>query len=477
MSTLTIVGLGPADLDRTPGHVRALLEDESVAVILRTREHPAAETLAGLRGVTTCDDLYDVHEDFDTLYRAISDRVIASATAGPTVYAVPGSPLVGERSVGLLRTAADEAGLATEVLPAESFIDVVCAAARIDPLFDGVRVLDGRDMPRIMWLDCPTIIGHVDLPVVLADVKARLQAILPSDTEVGLATDLGSATGSLEWVALDDLDIQRAGYRVSLVVPAIEAGLLGAVEVVRRLREECPWDRNQTHHSITHNLVEEAYELAEALSALSTDAPGGEVDYGAYADVEEELGDVLFQVLFHATMGEEASAVTLDGIGAVLRAKLVRRHPHVFGDVAVSSADEVVANWDVIKAGEKQRESRLDGVASGMPPLARAHKIQERAARAGFDWSALQPVRDKLDEELSELDESDAEHERLHELGDVLFTVINLARHLDVDPALALRRTTARFEERFRSMEQLADLDGLSLEELDALWERVKRSE
>ena len=146
-----------------------------------------------------------------------------------------------------MRTAADEAGLATEVFVAESFIDVVCAAARIDPLFDGVRVLDGRDMPRILWLDCPTIIGHVDLPVVLADVKARLEAILPSDTEVGPATDLGWATGSLEWVALDDLDIQRAGYRVSLVVPAIGAGLLGAVEVVRRLREECPWDREQTH--------------------------------------------------------------------------------------------------------------------------------------------------------------------------------------------------------------------------------------
>lgn len=477
MSRLTIVGLGPGDLDRTPDHIRALLEDGSVSVILRTREHPAAESLAALRTVVTCDDLYEAHESFDALYEAVTDRVIGSASESDTVYAVPGSPLVGERSVSLIREAAVGAGIPLDVIPAESFIDAVCAAAGIDPLFDGLRVLDGRDLPHVLWLDTPAIIGHVDLPVVLADVKARLGAILPPDTPIGVASDLGSATGSMEWMALDDIDVERAGYRVSLVLAEVEAGLRGAVEVVRHLRDQCPWDREQTHHSITHNLVEEAYELAEALSALPPDAPGGAADFGAYADVEEELGDVLFQVLFHATMGEETGAVTLDGLAEVLRSKLVRRHPHVFGDVDVDTPAEVVANWDVIKAAEKQRDSGLDGVAAGMPPLARAHKIQERAARAGFDWASLQPVRAKLDEELRELDGSQSDEDRLHELGDVLFTVINLARHLDVDPALALRRTTARFERRFRAMEQLADLDGLSLDALDALWERVKESE
>ncbi len=477
MSRLTIVGLGPGDLDRTPPHVRALLDDASVAVILRTREHPAAESLAALRSVVTCDDLYEAHESFDVLYAAVAERVIESALVTDTIYAVPGSPLVGERSVAILRNAAVDAELDVEIIPAESFIDAVCAAAGIDPLSDGLRVVDGRDMPHILWFDAPTIIGHVDVPVVLADVKARLGAILSPGTHIGVATDLGSAGGSIEWLALEDLDADRAGYRTSLVVPEVEAGLRGAVEVVRHLRDRCPWDREQTHHSITHNLVEEAYELAEALAALSPQAPGGTADFGAYADVEEELGDVLFQVLFHATMGQEAGAIELDGIGEVLRTKLVRRHPHVFGDVDVSSAAEVVANWDVIKAAEKRRDSRLDGVAAGLPPLARAHKIQERAARAGFDWRSSVHVRHKLDEELDELDESHSEEDRLHELGDVLFTVINLARHLDVDPALALRRTTARFESRFRAMEQGADLDELSLEELDALWEQVKKGE
>lgn len=448
-----------------------------MSVILRTGEHPAAATLASLRRVTTCDDLYESHESFDTLYPAICERVLTAAAEGRTVYAVPGSPLVGERSVSLLRAAAHDAGVEVDVIPAESFIDVLCAAAGIDPLFDGLRVLDGRDLPHVLWLDSPTIIGHLDLPIVLAEVTSRLAATLPHDTLIGVATDVGSTDGTLEWVPLGDVPADRAGYRVSLVVPAVEAGLRGAVEVVRHLREECPWDREQTHHSITHNLIEEAYELAEALSALSPKAPEGEVDYGAYADVEEELGDVLFQVLFHATMGEEGGAVTLDGIGEVLRSKLVRRHPHVFGDVDVSSASEVVANWDVIKAGEKRRESRLDGVPSAMSPLARAHKIQERAARAGFDWATVQPVRSKLDEELAELDAAHDDTDRLHELGDVLFTVINLARHLDVDPALALQHTTARFEARFRAMEQLADVDGMNLEELDALWERVKATE
>lgn len=474
VSRLTVVGLGPGDLERTPGHIRSLLDDEAVSVILRTAEHPAAATLSGRRPVQTCDDLYGRFESFDDLYPAIAERVLSEARERRTVYAVPGSPLVGERSVTLLRQAAETVGIEVDVLPAESFIDAVCVAARIDPLFDGLQVFDGRSMPHLLWFDSPTIIGHVDVPVVLADVIARLGGVLGHDSRIGLASDLGSENGTFEWTTLGELDTEQAGYRVSLVVPASERGLRGAIEVVRHLRKQCPWDREQTHHSITHNLVEEAHELAEALSALSLMAPDGEPDFGAYADVEEELGDVLFQVLFHATMGEEAGALTVDSLAEVLRSKLVRRHPHVFGDVDVDSADEVVANWDVIKAAEKQRSSRLDGVPHGMPPVARAHKIQERAARAGFDWASAEPVRRKLDEELGELAEAQTDADRLHELGDVLFTVVNLSRHLGVDPAVALRRTTARFEARFRAMEGEADLDGLSLEELDALWERVK---
>lgn len=477
MSRLTIVGLGPGDLDRTPPDVRSLLDDPEVTVVLRTIAHPAAESLRAERAVVACDDLYESHESFEDLYPAIVARVMDHASRGPVVFAVPGSPQVGERSVRMLQEAADRAGIATVTIPAESFLDAVCAVAGIDPLFDGLRVLDGRDLPDILWLDSPTVIGHVDVPIVLSDVRSRLEAILAPDTRIGVASELGTAGESFEWIGLHQLDPMRAGHRVSLVLLEQAAGLRGAVEVVRRLRLECPWDREQTHHTITHNLIEEAYELAEALSNLEPDAPAGEPDFGAYADAEEELGDVLFQVLFHATMGEETGALTLDGIGEVLRSKLVRRHPHVFGDVDVDSAAEVVANWDTIKAREKPRDSRLDGVATGMPPLARAHKLQERAARAGFDWPGVEPVRAKLNEELAELDESHSLEDRLHELGDVLFTVVNLARHLDIDPALALRRTSTRFEGRFRAMEQLADLDGSSLEELDGLWEQAKAAE
>ncbi len=477
MSQLAVVGLGPADLDRTPRHVRELLEDPDVTVIVRTMEHPAAQTLAASRQVLSCDRLYEQYESFEELYPAIASWVLEHAAERRTVFAVPGSPLVGERTVGLLREAAGDAGISITVSPAESFIDAICAQAGLDPLFDGLRVLDGRDLPAILWLDCPTIVGHVDVPVVLADVTARLLQVLPPDTKVGLSIDAGSEDGSLVWGPLSAVRPDQAGYRTSLLLPSVSAGLRGAVEVVRRLRVECPWDREQTHHSITHNLVEEAYELADALSALGPEAPQGDVEMGVYADVEEELGDVLFQVLFHATMAEEAAAASLDTIGETLRSKLVRRHPHVFGDVAADSADQVVANWDLIKAAEKVRDSKLDGVPAGMSPLERAHKLQERAARAGFDWPASGPVVEKLDEELEELAGASTQDERLHELGDVLFTVINLARHLDVDPALALRRSTARFEHRFRTMEQLSDLDGLSLGEMDALWERAKEQD
>lgn len=477
VSRLTIVGLGPSGLDRTPARVVELLDAADV-VILRTVDHPAAASIAERREVVTCDDLYEA-STFDNVYTAVADRVARAAQRQAVVYAVPGSPLVGERTVPMIRERVEDAGIPVEVVPAESFVDAICAAAGIDALFDGLRVIDGRDLPGVLWLDAPTIIGHVDVPVVLSEVLSRLGEIIDHSAQVGLANDVGG-NGDIEWTTLGEIDADRAGYRVSLIVPPVDGGLRGAVSVVATLRRLCPWDREQTHHSITHNLIEEAHELADALSMLPDSAPHGlevgvgDVAGGAYADVEEELGDVLFQVLFHATMGAEAGLLSLDTVGEVLRQKLVRRHPHVFADVEATTPEEVVANWDVIKSAEKRRQSRLDGVPRSLPALARAHKLSERAARAGFDWPDVAGVRAKLDEELTELEAAATHEERVDELGDVAFTVVNLARRLEIDPALALRRAADRFEERFRRMEAVADLEGLSPAELDSLWEQVK---
>jgi MazG family protein len=246
-------------------------------------------------------------------------------------------------------------------------------------------------------------------------------------------------------------------------------GMVGAIQVMARLREECPWDRKQTHESLVKNLIEEAYELVEAIGS------------GSEGQLEDELGDVLLQVLFHSNIARQAGAFDIEDVAEALRQKLVRRHPHVFGNVEVEDAEEVKANWEQIKETERgeARQSLLDGVPVGMPALERAAKIQRRAADIGFDWPQAAPVLDKLFEEVEELREAVAEMNRVpEELGDVLFTVVNLARHLNVDPELALRGATERFISRFEAMEKMGGpLAGLSLAELDELWERAKRKQ
>jgi MazG family protein len=198
----------------------------------------------------------------------------------------------------------------------------------------------------------------------------------------------------------------------------------------------------------------------------------------AYAAVEDELGDLLLQVLFHAAIAREAGAFDIDDVAEVLRRKLVRRHPHVYGDAEAGTPEEVKARWDVIKReerGEAGPGSALDGVPEGMPALHRASKIQNRAAKVGFDWASPEPVMDKVDEEIAELRAAHAAGGDVEaELGDLLFSAVNLARHLGVDPEIALRRSTGRFIERFRRMEAEGPLDGLDLAALDERWERAK---
>ena len=254
---------------------------------------------------------------------------------------------------------------------------------------------------------------------------------------------------------------------------------------MERLRAECPWDRRQTHHSLIKNLLEETYELAEALGSLPREAgvqgapaPGDQPDWAAMAGVEEELGDVLLQVLFHAVMAREAGTFDIEDVAEGLRRKLVRRHPHVFADVKADSAEQVKANWERIKRREKPEAgdgSLLDGTPLAMPALARAAKIQRRAAQVGFDWTEAPPVVEKVAEELEELREVLADPEAARaELGDLLFACVNLARHLELDPETALRQATAKFCHRFRIMEKQGPLDDLSPDELEDRWERAK---
>jgi tetrapyrrole methylase family protein/MazG family protein len=439
-----------------------MLLDPATTVIVRTLQHPAAAELAAARVVETCDDLYQL-ATFEQVYDAIATRVIETSERGRTIYAVPGSALVGELAVSRIRQR-----LEPEVWSGESFLDALLAAVRYDPLDRGLRILNGHRLPYPVVIDGPTVVAHLDLPIVMAEVCARLARVVAEGTTVTLVIDAGGRDELIVEALLDEVDTSLASVRTSMFIDPEPGGVVGAIQVMARLREECPWDRRQTHHSLVKNLIEETYELVEAIGS------------GSEGQLEDELGDVLLQVLFHSNIARQTGAFDIEDVGENLRQKLVRRHPHVFGDVEVSDAEEVKANWEQIKEAERgtARESALDGVPTGMPGLERAAKIQRRAAEVGFDWPQADPVLDKLLEEVEELREAVGEGNRVaEELGDVLFTVVNLARHLNVDPELALRGAIQRFTSRFETMEARGPLDGLSLEELDERWERAKQDQ
>ena len=250
------------------------------------------------------------------------------------------------------------------------------------------------------------------------------------------------------------------------------------LEVMARLRDPksgCPWDVEQDFASIAPYTIEEAYEVADAIARDDM------------ADLRDELGDLLFQVVFHARMAEEAGAFDFDSVAASITDKLVRRHPHVFGSDEERGRGMQAGAWESIKAAERAAKkedgdphSALDGIALSLPALKRAQKLGKRASSVGFDWPDVTGVRAKVDEELRELEEADDQSAIEDELGDLLFVVANLGRHLGVDPEQALTRANAKFERRFRHMEASAAADGVDLADqdldtLEARWQRVKK--
>ncbi len=484
--SITIVGLGPAGLDHVSESARSAIES-AATVVLRTLIHPAADELMDAEPASTrtstqrviaCDDLYDSLAEFDDVYTAITHRVLAAAGNGSVVYAVPGSAVVGERAVHQIRALALELGLDVVIEPGLSFLDLAYVAVGLDPIADGLQVLDARDLPDPLPLHVPTIITQVDSELRASEVSLALTRTLPPDTVVVVLDRLGDDDEVIEHITASELARRAAGPRTSLFVPATATGLLGLIATNRVLREQCPWDHKQTHHTLLTHLIEEAYETADAIAQLPHDAPDGEPDFGAYAEVEEELGDLLLQVIFHATLAAEAGAFDIDEVAESIRRKLVHRHPHVFGDVEVADADEVLNNWEQIKKEEKKRDSLMDDIPAGMPGVARAMKVQKRAKSVGFDWDQPEEVIAVLRGEIVELEEAD-EAATTDELGDILFTVVNLARHLGVDPEIALRLTVDKFVARFRWMEddfmaRSADIASAKAAELEQAWRSAK---
>ncbi|WMT41064.1 nucleoside triphosphate pyrophosphohydrolase [Paenibacillus sp. D2_2] len=493
-ASITVIGLGSGNPEQlTLGSLRRLKEAQERYV--RTKEHPVVGWLEET-GVhfTSFDAVYVAKEDFPSVYAEIVDQLIKRAIAMPEeqeiIYAIPGHPMVAEATVKLLRERCPAEQIALNIIGGESFLDEAFVRLGFDPI-EGFQLLDASEIsagafnPRLH-----TLIGQVYDEFTASDVKLSLMDIYPDDYEITVGHALGvEGSEQIVTVPLFELDRVEGFGNLSLVyVPAnmddaLRIRTLDRLhEIVSILRSPggCPWDREQTHQSIRKNLIEETYEVLETIDEDDPD------------HMREELGDLLLQVMLHSQMEEEVGTFSVYDVIQELNEKLVYRHPHVFGELSAEDAEAALRNWDAMKAEEKRRKgieperlSALSGVPRDLPALMKAYKLQKKAAKVGFDWEQIDSVWAKLEEEILELREAVKTQqlsEQTLELGDVLFSVVNAARFIGVDPEEALSQTISKFVRRFSYVEQRLHEAGKtpstsSLVEMDELWEEAKANE
>ncbi len=480
-----IVGLGPGAVDNlTLGAYRQLTRRDC-AIRLRTGRHDVAEYLRQ-EGVdlATYDHFYQQGEDFEHVYRCIAADVIALALSGrQVVYAVPGNPWVAEKTVSLICDLARRQAIAVEVMHGMSSLEAVYGELGLDPS-SGITVQDALDGEGLR-LDprTPTLIAQVYNRFVAADLKLTLLEHYPPEHPVTVVTEAGTPRSRKATIPLHDLDRREYGHAEMVFLPACSLPaspgqrLQELVDIMARLRDDggCPWDQEQTHQSLRPFLIEETYEVLDALDADDQ------------VKLAEELGDLMLQIVFHAQIAAEEGAFTLSDPLSLICEKLVRRHPHVFADVKVSGSRDVLANWRQIKQGEREQNGPapgniLDTVPRTFPALLEAAKVQSRAREVGFDWpdisGPVHKVREELDELLQAVDHGTS-RDTLEELGDLLFAVVNVARFVEAEPENALRLATGKFRRRFARMIRLAeergqDMSRSTLAELDDLWDATK---
>ncbi|XJZ27383.1 nucleoside triphosphate pyrophosphohydrolase [Bacillota bacterium Lsc_1132] len=481
---IEILGLGAGDLEQLPfGVYKKLLNANHV--YLRTKEHPVVADLAsqGLH-YSSFDEIYEKHEQFAEVYEEIVQILLEKAQTEQVVYAVPGHPLAAEMTVQMLLEKGLQEGIEIEIGGGQSFLDAIFQALKIDPI-EGFQLLDGTNLRADEIQQSQHIfITQVYDQFVASEVKLTLMERYPDDYEVKIVTAAGSIKEKVVKIPLFELDRQVSTSNLtSVYVPPVRDeklllknfGKLREIIAILRGPEGCPWDKEQTHESLKKYLIEETYEVIDAIDS-------GDIDH-----LTEELGDVLLQVLLHAQIGEDEGYFSIEDVIAGISAKMIRRHPHVFGNVQAETADQVVQNWEEIKQSEKgaKAHSLLEGVSMSLPNLIRAYELQKRAAKVGFDWNELGPALEKVKEELQEFEAElmDAKEQSIDakkEFGDLLFAFVNVGRFLKIHPEEALFETNEKFIRRFQYVEAMVAESGRpfrahSLEELDRYWDRAKQ--
>ena len=455
-----IIGLGPGDPELITRKAWSLITS-APEIWVRTRQHPAVAEVARHTHVHSYDALYEQHEDFDAVYAAIATDAVARGQRGDVIYAVPGDPTVAERTPELIRRQAEIVGVPVTIHPAVSFLEPTFAALGEDPI-RGVQVVDAQTLaqeyhPRGsqgMGLLVPQLYSRL----LAGDVKLTLMNAYPDDHPVTLISGAGSPDLRLRQMPLYELDrSDELDDLTTLWAPPLPhaATYADLQEIIAHLRapDGCPWDRKQTHQSLRPYLLEETYEVLDALDAEDSEA------------LKEELGDLLIQVALHVQIATEEGEFKLPDVIRHVVEKLIRRHPHVFGDVSVQNAEDVARNWEAIKQEERKRNGEaekkktlLDGIPAALPALSKAQTYVSRLSRVGYPLPPPEPLTEE-------------------ELGRRLLSLTELAEVSGLDAEAALRTATARLRDALLALEQQAaeqERDFLSLddEEKRALWLR-----
>lgn len=478
MVKIVIVGLGPGN----PGCLTREAErwlSGGLPLYFRTMKHPSARLYGSGSGkVQSFDFLYERSSDFEQVYRIITGKLIKAARRYGTIcYAVPGHPLVGEATVERLNRMCPRLDIKIKIVNGLSFLEPLLSCLKLD-LLNGITVYDALALNRLKE-PCRNhlIIAQVYNRSLASRVKLKLLELYPDNYPVKVVRAAGMLSESVWETPLYNLDRKNFfNHYTTLCLPPFNAGSMGnLIDIMARLRaaDGCPWDIKQTHRSLRQYLVEEAYEVVAAIDSRDDDS------------LREELGDLLLQVIFHSQIAREENRFDFNQVVDSIAEKLIRRHPHVFGKSRADNAAQVKVIWDQIKSDER-KEDKLSAVLSvdhALPALLKAYKMQKRAAEVGFDWPSVKGPLDKASEELAEFEEACRNKDQAaieEELGDYLFTIVNIARFVRVNPEMALGKANSKFIERFRYIiDQVKGsgrpLSDFSLEELDKWWEEAKK--
>jgi len=479
-ASIILLGLGPGTVDHLTREAWMIIE-QADEIWLRTRKHPVVDFLPKQLRIHSFDYLYEELDSFENVYASIVERIIElGKQKGGIIYAVPGHPFVAEATCTEIVSHARIAGLKVQIVEGLSFIEPTLSLLEVDPL-PQLTLVDALELGMAHMPSfppsSPALVAQIYSREIASNVKLTLSSLYPDQHPVKLVHSAGMKEAIVESLHLYEIDRSpHIDLLTSLYIPPLgdATSFEEFQDVIARLRapDGCAWDREQTHQSLRADLLEEAYEV---LTAIDDDDP---------LAMREEFGDLLLLIVMHSQIASEYGEFTMSDVLRGINTKIVNRHPHVFGELEVNDASEVLSNWERIKAEErvgngKSDLSILDGGNLALPALLQAYQYQTRVARVGFDWTDIDGVWNKIYEEIDEIRTVDDQVELNNELGDLLFTIVNLARWLNVDPESALRLANDRFKKRFNQIESVARAKGkkltdLTMDEMDAYWEQAK---